>query len=60
MILSGKGYLATKTNKRDRILPKPKECLEDFTEAYLCDVRWEVEMSKPDAYDIKPEEIEIG
>lgn len=59
MILNGKGYLASKTENRDLLYPKPKDCLEDYTEAFLCDVKYEVEMSIADTYDIKPEEIEI-
>ena len=59
MRFNGKGYLASKTNDRARLLPKPKDCLEDYTEAFLCDVKWEVEMNKPDAYDLNIDDVEI-
>ena len=59
MKLNGKGYLSAKTNSRDRLLPNPKDWLEDYTEALLCDVKWEVEMSKPDAYDLNIDDVEI-
>jgi len=59
MRFNGKGYLASKTNDRARLLPKPKDYLEDYTEAFLCNVRWEVEMSEPDAYDLNIADVEI-
>lgn len=59
MRFNGKGYLAAKTNSRDRLLPNPKDCLEDYTEAFLCNEKWEVEMSKTDAYDLNIDDVEI-
>lgn len=59
MRLSGEKYLGTKTGHRLRNTPYDKERFEDWTEAQVCDVRWEVEMSMPDAYNVYPEAIDI-
>lgn len=59
MRFNGKGYMAARTRERETTLPSPKECLEDSTEAMLCDIRWEIEMSKPDQYDVYTRDVEI-
>lgn len=59
MRFNGEGYLGARTDDRNRLLPKPKDCLEDLTKAFLCDIKWEVEMNKPDAYDLNDEDVKI-
>lgn len=59
MKLNGKGYITAKTNSRNRLLPFSKDCLEDNTKALLCEDKWEIEMNKPDAFDLTVNDIEI-